>query len=307
MKVLVTGGAGFIGSHVVDALAACGHQVVVADNLSTGKRTNLDPAVRLYEVDLRSSDLAALFRDVRPEVVVHLAAQASVSASMRSPGQDADVNIAGVVNLLEQCRSTGVRRIVYSSTGGALYGEPERLPCTEEHPIRPLSPYGVSKYVAEKYIELYGTLYGLEYAILRLANVYGPRQDPYGEAGVVAIFARRMAVGEEVSIFGNGDQERDFVYVEDVAQATISALERGTGQSFNIGCGLGTSVNRLFALLRDLTGYRREPTYTDSRPGDVYKVYLDASKARRELGWEPRTTLDQGLRRTVASLSGPSG
>ena len=302
MNVLVTGGAGFIGSHVVDALVAGGHQVTVVDNLSTGKRANLPAEVPLMEVDLWSDDLEAVFRRVRPQAVFHLAAQASVPRSVADPATDAKINVLGTINLLEQCRDAGVRRVVYSSTGGALYGEPEQLPCTEEHPVRPLSPYGISKYVGEQYIEMYGRLHGLEYAILRYANVYGPRQDPFGEAGVVAIFTQRMVRGEDVVVFGDGTQERDFVYVEDVAQANFLALERGSGQALNIGCGVGTSVNELVSRLRETIGYEREPTYTEPRPGDVYRIALDASRARRELGWEPKVSLEEGLRRTVAAI-----
>ncbi len=302
MDVLVTGGAGFIGSHVVDALVAGGHQVTVVDNLSTGKRANLPAEVPLMEVDLRSDDLEAVFRRVRPQAVFHLAAQASVPNSVADPATDAKINVLGTINLLERCRNAGVGRVVYSSTGGALYGEPEQFPCAEEHPVRPLSPYGISKYVAEKYIEMYGRLHGLEYAILRYANVYGPRQDPFGEAGVVAIFTQRMVRGEDVVVFGDGTQERDFVYVEDVARANLLALERGSGQALNIGCGTGTSVNELVSRLREPTGYEREPTYTESRPGDVYRIALDASRAHRELGWEPRVSLEEGLSRTVAAI-----
>ena len=300
MNVLVTGGAGFIGSHVVDALVNRGDRVTIVDNLSTGARVNLNPSAHLIEIDLRSDKLAGVFLQVRPETVFHLAAQASVAVSVANPREDAEVNIEGTVNLLEQCRGSGVRHLVYSSTGGALYGEPQRLPCAEDHPVSPVSPYGVSKYTAEKYVEVYGHLYGLDYTILRYANVYGPRQDPYGEAGVVAIFARRMLKGEEVFIFGDGGQVRDFVYVEDVAQANLMALERGNGHAFNIGCGAGTSVNEIFGQLRDLTGYQKKAIYSERRPGDIYKIYLDPSKARRELGWEPRVTLEEGLRRTVA-------
>ena len=302
MDVLVTGGAGFIGSHVVDALVARGHQVAAVDNLSTGKRTNLSTEVSLVEVNLRSDDLEAVFQRVRPQAVFHLAAQASVPNSVADPAADADINVLGTINLLERCRDAGVRRVVYSSTGGALYGEPEQIPCTEEHPVHPLSPYGVSKYVGEKYVEMYGRLYGLEYTILRYANVYGPRQDPFGEAGVVAIFGQRMMNGEDVIVFGDGTQERDFVYVEDVARANLLALERGSGQALNIGCGVGTSVNELVASLRESTGYEKEPTYTEPRAGDVYRIALDASRARQELGWEPMVSLEEGLRRTVASI-----
>ena len=299
MNVIVTGGAGFIGSHVVDLLLDRGDQVAVVDNLSSGKRTNLDSRASLFELDVRSPELETAFRQFRPEAVFHLAAQVSVKLSVDAPVEDAEVNVKGTVNLLEQCRAFGVRRLVYISTGGALYGEPESLPCTEEHPVNPLSPYGISKYAAEKYVELYGRLHGLEYTILRFANIYGPRQDPHGEAGVVAIFSRRMLSGQDVIIFGDGRQERDFVYVEDAARACVTALERGSRQAFNIGTGVGTTVNEVFQGLSEFADYQLEATYADLRPGDVYRIYLDASKARRELGWEPRVKLDEGLRRTL--------
>ena len=304
MNVLVTGGAGFIGSHVVDALLNRGDQVTVVDNLSTGNRANLDPAVSLIEIDLRSDELARAFQQLRPEAVFHMAAQASVAVSVDTPKLDAEVNILGTINLLEQCCSTGVRHVVYSSTGGALYGEPQRLPCTEDHPVNPVSPYGASKYAGELYVEMFGRLHGLDYTILRYANVYGPRQDPYGEAGVVAIFAQRMLKGQELFIFGDGDQERDFVYVEDVARANLLALEQGSGQSLNIGCGIGITVNEIFRRLRELTGYLKEATYEAPRPGDIYRISLDASKARQELGWKPKVALGDGLRRTVAFFGG---
>ena len=299
MNVIVTGGAGFIGSHVVDLLLDRGDQIAVVDNLSSGKRANLDPRASLFELDVRSPELETAFRQFRPEAVFHLAAQVSVKVSVDAPVEDVEVNVRGTVNLLQQCRAFGVRRLVYISTGGALYGEPEWLPCTEEHPVNPVSPYGVSKYAAEKYVELYGRLYGLGYTILRFANIYGPRQDPHGEAGVVAIFSRRMLSGQDVLIFGDGRQERDFVYVEDAARACVTALERDSGQAFNIGTGVGTTVNEVFQQLRKFAGYQLDATYADSRPGDVYRIYLEASKARRELGWEPRVTLDEGLRRTL--------
>ena len=304
MNVLVTGGAGFIGSHVVDLLLSRGNRVTVVDNLSTGRRANLDPAALLVEMDLRSRDLADLFRQIQPEVVFHLAAQASVAVSVSSPEMDAEVNIIGTLNLLEQCRAAGVRSIVYSSTGGALYGEAGRLPCTEDSPVNTLSPYGASKYAAEQYIKLYGRLYGQDYAILRYANVYGPRQDPYGEAGVVAIFVERMLKGTELIIFGDGDQQRDFVYVGDVARANLLALERGSGQTLNIGCGIGTTVNEIFLRLQRVTAYQKEPSYEAPRLGDIYRITLDPSKARQVLGWEPAISLEEGLGHTVDFLAG---
>lgn len=304
MNVLVTGGAGFIGSHVVDLLLKRGDKVTVVDNLSTGRRANLDPSALLVEMDLRSHDLAELFHQIQPEALFHLAAQASVAVSVSSPELDAEVNILGTINVLEQCRATGVRSIVYSSTGGALYGEAQRLPCPEDAPVNTMSPYGASKYAAEQYVKLYGRLHGQDYAILRYSNVYGPRQDPYGEAGVVAIFVQRMLKGAELVVFGDGDQERDFIYVEDVARANLLALERGTGHSLNIGCGIGTTVNEIFRRLQGLIGYQKGPIYEAPRPGDIYRISLDPSRARQVLGWKPAVSLEEGLSRTVALFAG---
>ena len=302
MRVLVTGGAGFIGSHVVDTLLNQRYEVVVVDDLSTGRKSNLNPVVPLYEIDIRSESVGAVFEEVRPQAVIHLASQVSVSSSVRDPIRDADINIRGTVKLLELCQEYGVDRLVYSSTGGALYGEPTQLPCPETYQISPLSPYGASKYAAEGHIELFGRLYEQEYAILRFANVYGPRQDPNGEAGVVAIFAKRMINGEKVVIFGDGSQERDFIYVGDIAKATVEALDCGTGFASNLGSGVGTSVQELFNRLRDVIGYIGKPEYLDERPGDVFKIYLDTSRARKKLKWAPEVSLEEGLLLTVASL-----
>ncbi len=298
-RVLVTGGAGFIGSHVVDLLLEQGHRVAVVDNLSTGHRENVNPQAEFFLADVGSPDLAAVLDAVRPQAVVHLAAQASVSVSVADPVRDATANILGSVNLLQQCVRTAVEKFVYVSTGGALYGEPQYLPCDENHPINPLSPYGVSKHTVEHYLYFYRQVHGLAYTVLRLANVYGPRQDPFGEAGVVAIFTQRMLDGEQVVIYGSGEQERDFVFVMDCARAAVLALSRGDGEAYNIGCGRGTTVNALFAMMKSLTGYAREPRYDPPRPGDVFRSFLNADKARRELGWKPSVSLEEGLRQTI--------
>lgn len=304
MRILVTGGAGFIGSHVVDAMVAAGHDVAVVDDLSTGKRAQVHRAARFYPVDIRSEALGGVIAGERPEVVFHEAARANVRESMEKPLLYADVNVLGSLNLLEACRREGVRKVVYASTGGAVYGEPQFLPVTEEHPIRPLDPYGASKHHVEHYLELYQANYGLEFTILRYPNVYGPRQDPYGEAGVVAIFCQKMVSGGQPVINGTGEQERDYCSVLDVARANVLALEAGGGGIYNIGTGIGTSVNRLFGLLAELTGYGGPEVHGPAKLGEVSRTYLDASRAREALGWEPQVTLEDGLAATVEWLRG---
>lgn len=303
MRILVTGGAGFIGSHVADAFIAEGHDVSIVDDLSSGNARNIPQGATFHECDLRDTALAGIFDTARPEVVSHHAAQISVQASIDEPRLDASVNVEGGVNLLECARAAGVRKVLYASTGGALYGEPRYLPCDEEHPIAPLSHYGVSKYVMELYLSLYHRLYGLDYTILRYPNVYGPRQDPHGEAGVVAIFIGRMLADEPVTIFGDGEQTRDFVYVGDIARASIAALANASGVSINLGSDLGSSVNDVFRTLAAITDYRHEATYGPPRRGDVYQIALTGSRAREVLGWEPSVSLLQGLEETVAALS----
>ncbi|MCS7207322.1 MAG: NAD-dependent epimerase/dehydratase family protein [Dehalococcoidia bacterium] len=299
MRALVTGGAGFIGSHLVDRLVREGFQVAVVDNLSTGRREYVHPDASFYPLDIRSPRLEEVFQAHRPQVVFHLAAQVSVVRSLEDPVEDASANILGSLNLLALCRRFGVERFIYSSTGGAVYGEPQYLPCPETHPIVPLSAYGASKYAVEVYLPLFRALTGFTYTALRYSNVYGPRQDPYGEAGVVAIFSRRMLDGQEVVIYGDGTQERDFVYVEDVVESNILALRQRVSEVYNIGTGTGTSVNALFQHLARLTGYQRPPRYAPPRPGEVYKIRLDVRKAQNGLGWTPQTDLEQGLERTV--------
>ena len=301
MKVLVTGGAGFIGSHVVETLLGRGHAVVVVDNLSSGRRANLPASVRCYEVDVRDPRLAEVFAAERPEAVSHHAAQVDVRRSVADPLFDADVNVRGSLNVLECARQAGVRRLIYASTGGAVYGEPDYLPVDEAHPIRPLSPYGASKHIVEHYLFLYRHNYGLEYVILRYPNVYGPRQDPHGEAGVVAIFSARMRRGEPVTINGDGEQTRDFTFVGDCAAANALALELPAAAGiYNLGTGEPTSINQLFAALKDLTGYPAAPGYGPAKLGETRQIYLTARRARAELGWQPQVALRAGLAQTVA-------
>ena len=297
--VLVTGGAGFIASHLVDRLLSMGYRVVVVDDLSTGHLRNLNKNAIFYHTNITESGLDEIFQRERPYVVYHHAAQVSVTESIVKPMRDADINVIGTLRLLEACHHYGVEKFIYASTGGAIYGEPQYLPCDENHPIRPLSPYGLSKRVGEQYLELYRQAFHLDYVILRYGNVYGPRQDPQGEAGVMAIFARTMLEGKQPKIFGNGEQERDLVFVDDIVEANVLALQRGDGATYNIGSGKGTSVNRIFELYKDILNYRWTAAYSLQRSGEVFKISLDSTKAARELGWTPKVELEEGMRQTI--------
>jgi len=301
MKVMVTGGAGFIGSHVVDACLAGGYDVLVVDDLSAGRRENVNLQARLYVVDLRDAQaLEQVFAQERPEFVCHLAARANVREAMILPILYAEVNIIGSLALLEAARKHGCQKIVYASTGGAVYGEPEYLPVDENHPIKPLDPYGASKHHVEHYLYIYRTHYDLDFTILRFPNVYGPRQDPYGEAGVVAIFAAQMLNGGTPLINGSGEQERDFGYVTDVARANALALTRGSGEVFNLGSGVGTSINSIFAQLKGITGSQCEEVHGPAKLGEVFRTYLSREKAKAGLGWQVEIPLHEGLERTVS-------
>ncbi len=302
MKILVTGGAGFIGSHVVDAFVEAGHDVAVVDDLSTGRASNLNPAARFYQVDIRSPELEDVFRAERPEILDHHAAQMDVRKSVADPIFDADVNVRGSLNLLELARKYGTRKVVYISTGGAVYGEPVYLPCDEAHPVDPICQYGVSKHVVEHYLHVYRHLYGIDFAVLRYPNVYGPRQNPHGEAGVVAIFTGRMLKGEPVTINGDGAQERDFVYVADCARANVQLAENDCQGIYNLGCGVGTSVSLLFSQLANIIGYSQPALYGPAKSGETSRIYLDSQRARADFGWRPEVDLGAGLARTVAHL-----
>jgi len=299
MRVLVTGGAGFIGSHVVDAFVAAGHSVAIVDNLSTGSAAYLNPKARLHVTDLRSSRLSEAFEAERPEVVAHLAAQAAVSRSVLDPTFDASVNVLGGLNLLECCRRAGVRRIIYSSSGGAGYGDTDVIPTPEEHASVPASPYGITKVAVELYVAAWQAIHGIQSVSLRYANIYGPRQNPQGEAGVIAIFCHRILTGQVPIINGDGGQTRDYTYVEDVAAANVRALEcpNATGP-INVGTGVETSVNDLYRRLRAVSGTALDAQHAPARPGEQRRSCLAPDRAKRLLDWAPSVSLDEGLSRT---------
>jgi UDP-glucose 4-epimerase len=310
--VLVTGGAGFIGSHLADRLLAEGMRVISVDDLTTGRIANLSEArgygkeFTFFNMDVRADGLNALFERHRPEVVFHLAAQSGVRPSLDDPAKDASINVMGTLNVLDCAVRTGVKKIVYAASGGTIYGEPKRIPVKESaaQGSHPASPYGISKKVAVDYLSFYQRYRGLDYTALALGNVYGPRQDPYGEAGVVAIFAARMLAGEACTIFGDGNQTRDYVFIDDVVHGFVRAIERGSGKLVNIGTGLETSVNGLYKLLAETIGYTGEPGTGPLPPGELRRIALDISLAPSAIGWKPWTHLEDGLGETVAYLKG---
>ncbi len=309
---LVTGGAGFVGSHLCDRLLAEGHRVVAVDDLSTGRIANLSEArgygkeFTFFNMDLRADGLLPLFERHRPDVVMHLGAQAAVSASMENPVFDASVNVMGSLNVFECARRSGARKIVYAASGGTLYGDPRKLPVKETAlgGARPVSPYGISKKVVIDYLAFFERYHGIEWVALALANVYGPRQDPHGEAGVIAIFSSTMLAGRSPTIHGDGNQTRDYVFVDDVVHAFALAADRGNGRVVNIGTAVETSVNGLYRMLADVTGFRGEPARGPARPGDLRRSVLDITAADEVLGWRPWTHLEDGLGETVAFLRG---
>ena len=300
-RVLVTGGAGFVGSHVVDGLLAEGHEVLVVDNLSTGTRSNLPAGAELVDLDVSDDGFVGVVKSFGPDVISHLAAQASVPVSMGDPKLDARVNIIGGLNVIRGAIEAECEQVIYINTGGALYGEPEYLPCDEDHPIRPISAYGLSKWTSECYFR---TMLpdSIPLKVLRPANIYGPRQDPHGESGVIAIFLRKMLRGDQVTIYGDGEHTRDYVYVGDVVEAHETAMKHDESLVVNVGTGEGTSVNDIFRRLQGVTGYGEPAIYGPPRPGDVRHIALDASRARRVLGWEPKVGLTEGLKMTAASM-----
>lgn len=299
MRVLVTGGAGFIGSHSVDALVEAGHEVAVVDDLSSGNRSFVNPDAEFHERDIRSETLADIFVSFRPSHVLHLAAQMDVRASIENPLYDADVNVLGSINVLQNCVAHKVRSIAFSSTGGAIYGDPANLPATEETPPAPLCPYGVSKLAAEYFFRFYGQAHGLDFMILRYGNVYGPRQNPHGEAGVCAIFSGLMLDGKAPTLYGEGTPLRDYVYVDDVVRANLLGLEHPQCCAVNIASGEGATVRKLYDIIQSETGFKGKPVLAPLRPGEVDRIYLSAERAQAALGWAPQVSLEQGLARTV--------
>jgi UDP-glucose 4-epimerase len=315
MKVLITGGAGFIASHVADAYLSRGAEVWILDDLSTGRRANLPGAAKFVQMDVADPAVRDLFREVRFDVVNHHAAQIDVRVSVNDPSKDARINLLGLLNLAEAAVEVGTRRFIYVSSGGVVYGEPEHRPTPESAPKLPLSPYGVSKLSGEFYLNYYNQIRGLEYVALRYSNVYGPRQDPHGEAGVVAIFSERLLDGRALTIFGDGEQTRDYVFVGDVVRANMAAtdlsLEKVTGDwidrvAFNVGTGVETSVNRLADLLEEVAATRPGREYREARPGELRNSSLDRGRLA-SLGWEPATPLSEGLQKTYEHIARTKG
>lgn len=315
MNILVTGGAGFIGSNIVDALIERGDKVWIIDNLSTGKKENLNTMASFHHLDICDPTVEDLFRENKFDYLIHHAAQIDVRHSVANPIEDARINVLGLINLLENCKAYGVKGVVFASSGGVVYGEPDRLPVEETRTKRPLSPYGVSKLSSEYYLYYYCKLWGLQYVVLRYGNVYGPRQDPHGEAGVVAIFGEKVLKGDVPMIFGDGDQIRDYVYVKDIINANICALTllnngfnglKLSGDfddyAFNIGTGVGTSVNQLYKHLADIADANIQPVYGPERAGELRRIYLDNTRAQRYLNWFPKYTIEDGLHETMEFL-----
>jgi UDP-glucose 4-epimerase len=304
-KVLVTGGAGFIGSHLVDRLIQEGNQVIVVDNLSTGKRKNVNKKSQFYKMDIQSKRIERVFRNERPLIVVHLAAQMNVRHSTEDPGFDAQVNILGTINILEHAVKHGVRKVTFASSGGAIYGEQEVFPASESHRTDPLSPYGISKLAGEKYLAYYASSTGLRYVALRFGNVYGPRQDSEGEAGVVAIFSKQMLNGGQPIVNGTGKQTRDFVYVDDVVEAIMVTLDEDIQGIFNVGTGQETTVNECYGIIKELTKSQCKDLYGAAKKGEQFRSVLDVTKIREKFGWDPQVSLQEGLNRTVEFFQSP--
>ena len=301
MKILVTGAAGFIASHVADAYVDAGHEVVIIDDLSRGRIRNVNPKARFYQCDIRDREaIGKIFLSEKPVIVNHHAAQMDVRRGVREPLFDAQVNILGSLNLIEAAAANGTQRFIYAATAGAGYGEPKQMPVPEDYPINPITPYGISKHTVEHYLFTFQFLYGLQYVVLRYGNVYGPGQSSQGEAGVFAIFSEQMLAGVQPLIYGDGNKVRDYVYISDVVAANVAAVERGTNEIFNISTGTETTDREVFQIVRDLLGKQVEPKYVSRRPGEIDNICLDISKAKSLLQWQPRLTLSEGARLTVA-------
>jgi UDP-glucose 4-epimerase len=301
MKILVTGGAGFIGSHLTDQLIEAGNEVVVIDNLSTGQENNLNPSARFYKLDIRDPKISDVFKDERPEMVFHYAAQIDIRKSTEDPIKSADINILGTLNILENCKKFGTKKIIFASSGGAIYGDAEIIPTPENYLPFPVSPYGIEKLIAEHYLDFYKRSYGLDYLILRYANVYGPRQNPKGEAGVVAIFADKLLNNQIPVINGNGAQTRDYVFVNDVVDAAMLALKTVKSRKpiFNIGTGIETSVNNLYKIMTKTVGKNISANYGSAKTGEQARSCLDSSKIRKELNWQPKYKIGEGIKITT--------
>lgn len=309
MNVLVTGGAGFIGSHVADALLARGYSVHILDDMSGGKIENVSAGAILHKYDIRSQEAASLIVQERFDAIFHLAAQMDVRQSVADPSFDADVNVRGFLNLMEAARHVPIKKFVFASTGGAIYGEPNPAynggkSQPESHPQNPVSPYGITKLVTEKYLHFYELTYGIPYAAMRFGNVYGPRQNPHGEAGVVAIFSERLLDGRQPVIFGDGEQTRDYVYVADVVRAVLAGFDHEGSGIFNVGTGVETSVNDLFRILNEHTGNRADEVHEAGRPGEQERSVLDISLAAERLAWHPEISITEGLRQTIEWFAG---
>ena len=298
MRVLVTGGAGFIGSHLVEQCIAQGYYTVVLDNLSAGKKENIHPKARFYQEDIGSPQVFSILLKERIDAVFHQAGQTYVSFSLRDPSKDALINIIGTINLLDACRRAKIKKVIYASSA-AVYGNPRYLPVDENHALEPRSGYGISKQIPERYLALYKQLYELDYTVLRYANVYGPRQDASGEGGVVAVFIDKLMKGEAPCVFGDGEQTRDFVYVEDVVRANLLALYRGSGQVLNIGTGVPSTINELVSLIKKMGPFSVESRFAAERAGDIRESYLDPGKAKEVLGWTAQTSLAEGIEKTL--------
>jgi UDP-glucose 4-epimerase len=310
--ILVTGGAGFIGSHIADALIGKGHAVIILDDLSWGRKDNIHPAALFHHLDIRSPELEGIFSPVKIDFVVHHASQIDVRKSIIDPLYDSQVNICGLINLLENCRRHCVKGLIFASSGGTIYGEPETIPIPEDALKKPISPYGISKLAAEYYLYYYQRVYSLPYIALRYGNVYGPRQRKVSEAGAVAIFAGKMLAGEAPLIFGDGEHIRDYIYIQDIVRANLLSLAKVEklpastcldDRAFNIGSGIGTSVNSLFSQIRELTGFKGEAQYGPAKPGEEPRIVLDIRKAARLLDWRPSLSLAQGMQNTLSYLN----